>query len=208
MPDPTKGSWARVEALFQSALALPPDRREAHLLAAAGADAGLLAEVRSLLAAAGHTTGALAVDGGAQVGPALPASEQAAGSLLGPWRIEGLIGRGGMGEVYRARRADGSYEQQVALKLVSSRLNAERFHAERKILARLEHPGIARLLDGGLAADGRPWMAMEYIEGRSLIEHCQAEGCTLDQRLALLREVAAAVAHAHRHLVVHRDLKP
>ncbi|HEV7490679.1 MAG TPA: serine/threonine-protein kinase, partial [Rhodanobacteraceae bacterium] len=133
-----------------------------------------------------------------------------AGASLGPWRIERMIGRGGMGEVYLAHRADGAFEQRVALKLLRRESGGEmpRFHAERKILARLEHRGIARILDGGVAADGRPYTVVEYVEGRSLSEFCSERRASLQERLTLFMEVCDAVAFAHRNLVIHRDLKP
>jgi serine/threonine-protein kinase len=139
-----------------------------------------------------------------------PQPSLAAGTCLGAWRIEKLIGRGGMGEVYAATRADAAFEQCAALKLLRYEAagEMERFHAERRILARLEHPGIARLLDGGMAPDGRPYTVMEYVEGRSLIDYCEERRSPLRERLALFAQVCDAVAFAHRNLVVHRDLKP
>ncbi len=134
----------------------------------------------------------------------------AQGTRLGPWRLGPLLGRGGAGEVYAAERADGAFEQKVAVKVLQVEAAAQlpRFHAERRILARLEHPGIARLLDGGVTADGRPYAVIEYVEGRPLVEHCRERGCDLAERLRLFGQVCDAVAHAHRNLVIHRDLKP
>ena len=132
------------------------------------------------------------------------------GTRLGVWQIENLIDRGGAGEVYAARRADGTFDQRAALKLLRHGAVAEasRFHIERDILARLEHPGIARLLDGGVSRDGRPYMVMEYVEGTSLTEYCDSARLGLAGRLKLLVEVCEVVSYAHRCLVVHRDLKP
>ncbi len=115
-----------------------------------------------------------------------------------------------MGEVYEASRADGNFEQRVAIKLLQREAAAQmvRFQAERQILARLEHPGIARLYDGGVTEDGRPFMAMEFVEGRPITEYCQITHATFEQRLALFVQVCDAVAYAHRNLIVHRDLKP
>src|SRR6202034_4140737 len=108
-----------------------------------------------------------------------------------------LLGRGGMGEVYEATRADGDFEQKVAIKLLQREAAAqlERFQAERQILARLEHSGIARLYDGGITADGRPFMVMEYIEGRSIIEYCEETQASLEKRLQLFIQVCDAVAY-------------
>lgn len=130
------------------------------------------------------------------------------GERIGPWRVLGLLGRGGSGEVYRVERADGSYEQQAALKLLSRPEEDDdlrRFAAERRLLARLEHPDISRLLDGGVH-DGRPYAVIELVEGERL--DVVAKRLNLAQKLALFLRICAAVAHAHRHLIVHRDLKP
>jgi serine/threonine protein kinase len=145
----------------------------------------------------------------------LDANDRAPGDLppgarIGPWRIDGLIGRGGMGEVYRAERADGLYEQVVALKMVRLDMaqDARRFELERRTLALLEHPSIARLVDGGLAEDGRPYMALELVEGAAITAWCRDTHAGLPERLQLFMQVCDAVAHAHRHLVVHLDIKP
>ncbi|MFN7961793.1 MAG: serine/threonine-protein kinase [Thermoanaerobaculia bacterium] len=135
-----------------------------------------------------------------------------AGSRVGPYRLLREIGRGGMGTVVLAERADGQFEQKVALKLISrgagTGASRERFLAERQILARLSHSGIARLLDGGLAEDGRPYFAMEYVAGQPLNDYVEAQQLDLDARLALFLQICEAVQYAHRNLVVHRDLKP
>jgi len=139
---------------------------------------------------------------------ATPSQQLSAGLVIGHWRVLGLIGRGGSGEVYRVERADGSYEMQAALKLLSRVDDEEalrRFSAERRLLARLEHPDIARLLDGG-AHEGRPYAVLELIEGQRL--DAASKTLPLAQRVQLFLRVVQAVAHAHRHLVVHRDLKP
>ncbi len=133
-----------------------------------------------------------------------------AGVRLGAWRLTRLIGRGGMGDVYAAVRADGEFEQRVAIKLLQRDTAGEskRFQTERQILARLEHIGIARLYDGGVTEDNRPYMVMEYVEGRPITEFCTLQGATLAQRLGLFIQVCEAVAFAHRNHVIHRDLKP
>jgi non-specific serine/threonine protein kinase/serine/threonine-protein kinase len=136
--------------------------------------------------------------------------ELAEGTRLGPWRLLRLIGRGGSGEVYFAVRADGAFQQRVAVKVLHRGAVAEepRFQAEREILARLEHPGIARLLDGGMHEGGQPYMVMEYIEGQSLTEFCDSRKLELEARLKLFIDVCNVVAYAHRNFIVHRDLKP
>ncbi|MEO8197305.1 MAG: serine/threonine-protein kinase [Thermoanaerobaculia bacterium] len=151
----------------------------------------------------------------AAVGEALAAAEPcgaAAGDRVGPYRLRALLGRGGMGEVWEAERADGQFEHIVALKLVKRGMDSEevlrRFLRERQILARLEHPNITRLLDGGLAPDGRPYLVLERIHGEPISVWCRTHGADLATRVRLVIAVAEAVDLAHRNLVVHRDLKP
>ncbi|MFT3792876.1 MAG: serine/threonine-protein kinase [Rudaea sp.] len=187
---------------------MPEAQRSAWLCCACGDDADLQREIEELLHS--HLVdSALDTPPQSTVGMAIPPS-LIADTRLGVWRIERLVGRGGIGEVYLVRRTGAEFEQHGALKLL--RLDAigelDRFHAERRMLARLEHPHIARLLDGGVAPDGRPYTVMEYIDGRSLIEYCNANKATLRERLALFSQVCDAVTYAHRNLVVHRDLKP
>lgn len=132
------------------------------------------------------------------------------GALLGPWRIEHLIGRGGMGEIYRASRADGLYEQTVALKLIQG-ISPERsldFEDERRQLALMEHPGIARIVDGGTAPDGRPFMAMEFIDGVPVDQYCREQDLSRTHSMRLVAKICDAVSHAHARLILHRDIKP
>ena len=133
------------------------------------------------------------------------------GHRMGSWKLVREIGRGGMGVVYLAQRAAGDFEQQAALKLVqldSGSRRLARFHQERQILADLDHPGIARLLDGGLSDDNRQYLAMEYVDGERIDVFCERQGLSIRARLAIFLDVCAAVDAAHRQLVVHRDLKP
>ncbi len=200
--------WIKVERLFAEALAQPPGTRAAFLDRACGADGDLRDELNALLLsheASGVLDVVPHVPGKATFQPSL-----AIGTCLGPWRIDAFIGRGGMGEVYAATRADTAFEQRAALKVLRHEAvgGLDRFHAERRFLLRLEHPGIARLLDGGNAPDGRPYTVMDYVEGRSLTDYCRLHASTLQQRLALFVQVCDAVAFAHRSLVIHRDLKP
>ncbi|MEK8051425.1 serine/threonine-protein kinase [Ideonella sp. DXS22W] len=146
--------------------------------------------------------------------PAPPADARPprAGDRLGPWQLEAKIGEGGMGEVWLARRADGLYQAEAAIKLLRSDLPrarlAARFARERRVLARLNHPHIAKLLDAGITDDHQAWLVLEYVEGWALHTHVRRRCPTVAQRVALLMQVAEAVAHAHAQLIVHRDLKP
>ena len=131
---------------------------------------------------------------------------------LGPYELDGLIGRGGMGAVHLAHRADGQFDQQVAIKLIDlpfvTDLFRERFRQERQILARLSHPNIARMLDGGVSDDGELYLAMEYVDGLPIQRYCEQHSLTIRERIELFKSVCAAVRFAHQNLVVHRDLKP
>jgi serine/threonine-protein kinase len=135
-----------------------------------------------------------------------------AGRIVGPWRLLAPLGRGGMGEVWEVERIDGQFEQRAALKLLRPGMDSDeivaRFLRERQILARLVHPGIARLLDGGRAADGRPYLVLEKVDGTTVTEHCRAGALGVEERVRLIAEACDAVESAHRQLVVHRDLKP
>lgn len=205
-----------VDALFDQALDLPEGERAAFL-AAADVDSETRAAVERLLAVAagGPATEVL----GGHLWRGLVAEREgsrraalAAGTRLGAFRIVGPIGTGGMAVVYLAERADGQFEQRVALKVLdrpaAEAQSVARFERERRILASLEHPGIARILDGGVTADGRPWFAMQYIEGARIDEYCDGLSLDIAARLRLFVGVARAVAAAHRQLVVHRDIKP
>jgi len=206
--------WQRSQDLFAAALALPPAERDAYLAEAAG-DAALAAEVRSLLDAhdaagcldrvADRLDAARDTDSADPVAVPPPAR-------VGPYAVVRAIAHGGMGSVYLAERADGQAQYTVALKLLRRDLDSEdlrrRFFAERQILARITHPNIARLLDAGITDEGRPYFVMEHVEGEPIDQHCDGRRATVPQRLALFRTVCAAVQHAHRNLVVHRDLKP
>ena len=208
--------WTQIQTLFDAALERPPDEREAFLRATCADAPDLFAEVRSLLAAdadAHPMLDSLALDALALPPDLLPEGIlPAEGERVGPYRIVRPLGRGGMGAVFLAERADGQFEQQVALKLIHSGAAStqivRRFQGERQILARLNHPHIARLFDGGLTDDGRPYFAMEYIDGEPLDRYCDARDASVDERIRLLRTVCDAVQYAHRRLVVHRDLKP
>jgi eukaryotic-like serine/threonine-protein kinase len=207
----SESRWERLEMLFAELAILPPQDRASALSLACGGDGELHADLASLLRAHDVQFGPLDTD------PVLSAIQThdeflgLGGSLVGPYRLVRLIGEGGMGSVWLAERADSVYQRAVALKLphVASRAGLdERMRRERDILAALEHPGIARMYDGGISADGRPYMAMEYVDGADLLSYCSARRAPLGERLQLFLQVCAAVAYAHAHLVVHRDLKP
>lgn len=217
-PSP-KAGWSRLEALLDEALELPIDRRCA-LLERVGRDDRALRERVEQLLAADVAAGEFLSDGAGawlRTGPMTPvlgADEGAldAGGRVGPYRVIHELGRGGMGIVYRAERADGEFVQVVALKLVRRGFDGDdttvRFRRERQILAQLDHPSIARLLDGGLHADGRPYFAMELVEGEPITTYCDRQGLTIGARVRLFCRVCDAVQYAHGRLIVHRDLKP
>jgi eukaryotic-like serine/threonine-protein kinase len=213
----TPERWLRVKEIVQGALAEPPGNRPDWAAAACAGDAELAREVDSLLAAhdaAGSfiETPALARPGLAVVVEELQGTATLAGQRLGPYELVREIGHGGMGAVYLAVRADDEYRKQVAIKVIRSTLAPsfirQRFRHERQILADLDHPYIARLIDGGSTDDGAPYFVMEYVDGLPIDQYCGAGRLSIDARLALFEQVCSAVQYAHQHLVVHRDLKP
>jgi serine/threonine-protein kinase len=214
------GRWTRLAAILDEARAEPASAREGFVRDRCAGDEQLQQEVLSLLDAG--TVADNAVD--RLVGAASPGATEAApgresvhpddgmAPRIGPYELVREIGRGGMGIVYLARRADGQYERQVALKVARSALLdselLQRFLAERDILAGLSHPNIATLFDGGVTPGGHPYFTMEYVEGRPIDAHCDDARLRIEARVRLLLDVCDAVAAAHRSLVVHRDLKP
>jgi len=201
--------WRLVEEHFNAALALARAERAAYIDRISRGDPELRIEIESLLRASDAAVGFLEEPASTSHDSSMQET-LASESRLGAWRIVRLIGHGGMGEVYEAERADGQFELRAALKVTRREASRflERFNAERQILARLDHPGIARLLDGGVAPDGRPFAVMEYVEGVSITRHCAERHADLRARLLLFLQVCDAVSHAHRHLIVHRDIKP
>jgi serine/threonine-protein kinase len=198
------GEGARLGDLFARIVDLPTAERERELAALDPDDAAALRRLLEREATGGDPLAeAIAAVGGG--------STLATGARIGAWRILGEIGAGGMGTVFLAERADGQYVQRAAIKLIRgfpTEDGRRRLRLERQILAGLDHPHIARLLDGGETPDGQPWIAMEYVEGAGLIEAIARRRLGLADRLALFDRIAEAVAHAHQRLVVHRDLKP
>jgi tetratricopeptide (TPR) repeat protein len=206
--------WRRVEEIFHQALERPENERSSWLDSICGGDAELRAEVASLLesdrAAAGGFVGSKVERAVVRLHQEIESNAE--GRRLGPYRLIRMLGRGGMGAVYLAERSDQQYESQVAIKLVRAGLDTDfilrRFRRERQILARLQHPNVARLLDGGTAEDGMPYFVMEYIQGYWITKYAAQHNLTVEERLRLFLPVCAAVEHAHLHFIVHRDLKP
>ncbi len=200
--------------LFAEALALEPGARRQFLVDQCGGDEALLEEVASLLDAADQSE-AFFDRLSNEVGlPSLADGEQPLpeNEVVGNWRLKRVIGRGGMGAVYLAERADGEYEHEAALKILPFGLDTEvarmRFLTERQILAGLTHPNIARLLDGGVTDSGTPYFVMDYVDGRPIDVYCDENNLDVRARIRLFLDVLAAVSHAHARLVVHRDIKP
>jgi eukaryotic-like serine/threonine-protein kinase len=204
----TQQQKAQVEALLDVLLDLPGAERWEHWRGLAVTDPAVRNEVESFLRSAESVGEFLSHPAGAAFDDVSP--DLTIGTLLGGWRITGRIGRGGMGEVYEAQRAQGDFQQRVAIKVLRREAHGEleRFQVERQILARLEHPAIARLLDGGATPDGRPYMVMEYVQGLPITQYCASVQAGLGVRLRLFAQICDAVAYAHSSLVVHRDLKP
>ncbi len=203
--------WRAVRTVFNRAAELDGEARACYLTEACQDDPSLREEVEALLQADPHADAALSPAVAAAAGE-LAGPEALLPDTLGPYRLLAKVGQGGMGVVYRAIRADGTYENKVAIKVMASRFaDAQaiaRFRSERQILADLDHPAIARLIDGGTTEDGTPYLVMEYVDGEPIDTYCTKRNLGLEERLALALGVCDAVAHAHARLVVHRDLKP
>ena len=206
----TPARWQQVKAIFQQVAESSPNERVPLLAQLAPDDEPLRAEVIRLLAADEEAEEFLE-------DTPLPEIQRAtngfaAGQTIGNYRLLRELGRGGMGTVYLAERDHEQFRQQVAIKIIRRGMDSEdilrRFRTERQILASLNHPNIARLLDGGSTPDGRPYYVMEYIEGRFVDDYCNEQQLSLPERLKLFRQACAAVHYAHQHLVIHRDLKP
>ena len=194
--------WAWREALLDELLDLPEDARDAFIAKVERDDAGHAAALRDWLRGIERSDGYLATPVSAALGRH--------GEGVGNWRALRRIGRGGMGEVWLGERADGLFAKQVAIKFIRDDRPelARHIESERRVLATLQHPGIVRLLDAGTSADGHPFLVTDYIDGEPLDAWLAREKPGLERRLALLREIAAAIGYAHEHLVVHRDIKP
>ncbi len=198
--------WQRLSPLLDALIELDGDARQARLAALREEDPALAAEVEALLALEEENEDFLAEP---LVTPPPMAKPD---SLIGPYKLDRLLGEGGMGQVWLARRADGLYQRRVALKLLRPGLAdpnlRQRFTRERQILARLGHPHIARLLDAGISTDNQPYLALEYVEGEAITDWCRGRDLGIEARIKLFLQVCEAVSHAHANLIVHRDLKP
>ncbi|MBS0555809.1 MAG: protein kinase [Proteobacteria bacterium] len=211
--------WLRAGDIFDRIFAAPRDERAGLLEQLCNDDPELKPIVASMLDAEEapltfeHADAAVQRERMQATTSAPPDTDGETAPLrVGPWRLVEKIGDGGMGVVWMAERADGQFEQRAALKLIKRGMDSDavlaRFLRERQILARLQHPNIAHLLDGGIAADGRPYFAMEYVDGLPLIQYCHVKHLAVAQRIELFLDMCAAVEFAHQHHVVHRDLKP
>jgi eukaryotic-like serine/threonine-protein kinase len=203
--------WERLESLFHAAVPLAPEARVKLLDRECESDPALRAEVERLLAAHDRAGGFIQIP--AVVLPATgPPEEPVEGRQIGAYRVVRELGRGGMGAVYLAERADGAFTHQVAIKLIKRGMDTDhvlaRFRAERQILASLDHANISRLLDGGSTDDGLPYLVMGYIDGQPIDEFADARRLSVSDRLRLFLQVCDAVSYAHGHGVIHRDIKP
>ena len=203
---------ARVDSVFDAAVDLPLSAQAAFVESACGDDLVLRAEVLELLRVY-NSDGILDAPAARVAASVIEAATALGGPVpehIGPFRVMHEIGRGGMGRVFLGERVDGQFDQQVAIKLIQQAAPGilRRFIEERRLLARLAHPGIARLFDGGITPGGLPYFVMELVEGEPIDRYCEGRHLPLDRRLELVARVCEAVTYAHQHLIIHRDLKP
>ncbi len=211
-PPAAETRWGRVETLFHQAVAIAPEDRGAFLDQTCQGDFELRAELESLLASSDQTLSDLRGSVAAAAADALDAENEGL-ARIGPYRLIHTLGEGGMGTVHLGERDDDQYHRVVAIKVLRAGLTRSPalqllFRSERQILADLDHPNIARMLDGGITSHGSPYLVMEYIDGIPPDIFCRERGLGLDARLRLFRTLGSAVDYAHRHLVIHRDIKP
>src|SRR5437868_12753357 len=210
----TPERWKQVETIFERALEIPPGERSPFLERTCAGDEELRDEVDSLLES--HGSAGTFLDNSDPFFSKEDLTENGSflqsGTTIDHYRIVREIGRGGMGAVYLAERADAEYEKKVAIKLIKRGMDTDsvlrHFRTERQILASFDHPNIARLFDGGTTKDGLPYFVMEYVEGIAIDRYCDEERLSINERLKLFLQVCAAVSYAHRHTVIHRDIKP
>ncbi len=211
----TPERWRQVRDLFDRALERAPHERARWVADAAAGDPGLERDVTSLIEALASAGDRFEASGGRGFATLLDSDEGSTaplGTRLGAYRLVRQVGRGGMGIVFEAHRDDDQYKKRVAIKTISRGLDSDqslrRFRHERQILARLEHRNIASLFDGGVSDAGQPFLAMEFIDGEPIDRFAAGRGLGVAERLQLFRQICGAVQHAHRNLVIHRDLKP
>lgn len=209
-----------IDEIFSQALALPRDQRERFIRDRSGGDERIEQRIRRLLA--GSDTPDEAISGPIELARETlwrevmlddeRSGEDLSGKRVDEWRIDHRLARGGLATVYLAHRDDGNFEQRAAFKVLRRGLDTDdvvhRFRAERQILSTLEHPSIARILDGGALEDGRPYLVLEYVDGLPITGYCETKRCGIRARVELLIRVLEALHHAHKHLIVHRDIKP
>jgi eukaryotic-like serine/threonine-protein kinase len=207
--------WQRIKELFNEAVEYEPAARARFLTEACAGDAQLLAQVVSLIASDEEAGDFIAKPAFVPPDAASSVEDRAAvavGQHVGSYEIVRELGRGGMGAVYLGARADAQFDKRVAIKVVKRGMDTDfvlrRFGRERQVLAALDHPNIAKLLDGGATEDGLPYFVMEYVEGESLTRYCDGRRLSITERLKLFRQICSAVSYAHQNLIVHRDLKP
>jgi len=214
-------SWDKIETIVDQALTLSSEDRKKFINRECKGDKVLKTEVTELLQSIIESEGWLENPGDYKDGflqeltediDGLSSSGSLIGTTIGAYTVKKKVGEGGMGTVYLAERSDEEFDHEVAIKIIrnekASAKNIERFRQERTILAGLNHPGIAKLFDGGVTEDGFPYFIMEYVNGMPIDQYCQQHGCSLEKRISLFKKVLKAVRHAHENLVVHRDLKP
>ena len=208
----TPERWLQVKSIFDRVVDCDPPLRDEVLKKECGDDQELLKEVQKMIASDRPQTDSVLVSPVGGGFGAAPARDPMIDREIGPYRVLREIGRGGMGCVYLAQRADDKFRRRVALKTVNPSLvdkhSLRRFENERQTMAMLDHPNIIKLLDGGTTEDGLPWLAMDYVEGEAIDSFCESHKLGVPERLALFRTICGAVHYAHQNLVIHRDLKP
>lgn len=206
--------WKQVKDIFQAAIELPAERRRAFIEKESEGNATISSEVEELLGSHEEIGDFIAAPMFTVIKDHVfdENSQPLIGTQIGLYKIEKELGRGGMGAVYLATRTDGEFDRKVALKLIKRGFDTDdiinRFRTERQILARLDHPNIARLIDGGATEDGLPYLVMDYVEGLSLRKYAEKKMLSMEQRLGLFLQICSAVKYAHQNLIIHRDIKP
>jgi serine/threonine-protein kinase len=214
-------NWEKIESILDEALTLPEEERQAFINRKCEGDEGLKSEVTLLLSSISESEGWLENPGqykqdfysevSDDIDIPTPGSSLI-GKNIGPYQVKELLGEGGMGLVYLAERMDGAFEHRVAIKVLREGMDTEhnirRFQQERNILAGLNHPNIAGILDGGVTDQRLPYLIMEYVDGTPIDDYCTRQRCTIDERIKLIKSACDAVQHAHSNLIIHRDLKP